>query len=200
LRGPRASALAAVGAAIAAAAIAAFVVGVRSTPPAYAVTQNSDGTVTITLRDLSGLDALNARLAALGVPVHALLADPSCTVTTPRLEWNALYPQIVPYNGPAPEFTIQPSVIPPGDTLLLAVAPAPNGFGPTARLMLIAGPVPSCIANVFKPVRVPATSAAALALKHFGARPIRLASKRARALALGRLQRVAPRRSTAPPR
>jgi hypothetical protein len=185
----RPSAFAAAGASIAAAAIATFVVvGVRNATPAYAVTQNSDGTVTITLRELSGVDALNARLAQLGVRVHALLADSSCTVTTQELEWNALYAQIVTANGPAPEVTIQPSAIPADDTLLLAVGPAPNGQGPTARLMLISGTAPSCIGDVLKPVRVPVPNAAALALRHLGAPRVRLTSDRPRALARSRAE------------
>jgi hypothetical protein len=186
LRRRRSSVVAAAGASIAAAAIAAFVVGVRSAAPAYAVTQNSDGTVTITLRDLSGVDALNTRLSQLGVPVHALLVDPNCTATTAELGWNALYPQIVPYNGPAPEVTIQPSAIPLGDTLLLAVGPAPNGSGSTARLILIDGATPNCVGDVFKPVRVPPVGPAAHALKHL--ETTRVTNERERSLARGDLR------------
>jgi hypothetical protein len=46
--------------------------------PAYAVTRNHDGTVTITVRTWSALSRVNGKLSALGIPVQAVPVAASC--------------------------------------------------------------------------------------------------------------------------
>jgi hypothetical protein len=68
-------ATAVVGAAIAAVlAISAA----TSAPPAFAVTNNPDGSVTITLNEITGVSGLNAKLASMGVAVRAVPVVSGC--------------------------------------------------------------------------------------------------------------------------
>ena len=59
----------------------AGVFALTSASPAFAVTKNPDGTVAITLSDLSDLPALNQELAQDGVPVTAVPISTSCSAT-----------------------------------------------------------------------------------------------------------------------
>jgi len=62
---------------IAAAALAAAIVlllGATSSPPAFAVNRNPDGTVTVKLIKLSGVDGANRKLAAIGVRAKIVTA------------------------------------------------------------------------------------------------------------------------------
>src|SRR5579871_1843265 len=53
---------------LAAMAIAtALLLGASTSPPAFAVTRNPDGTVTVNLRHPSGITGANKKLAAMGV-------------------------------------------------------------------------------------------------------------------------------------
>ncbi len=60
-----------------AATLALIFAGVSS-PPAFAVTTNPDGTTTITLNALSAVSALNAKLAATDVHVRVAAVVPGC--------------------------------------------------------------------------------------------------------------------------
>lgn len=62
--------------ALAAAAVLTLTTG--SSSPAYAVTQNPNGTVTLTLADLTGVDGANAELRGLGLPVRVLRVEDNC--------------------------------------------------------------------------------------------------------------------------
>jgi hypothetical protein len=48
-------------------------------PPAFAVTNNPDGSVTITLNEITGVSGLNAELAASGIAVRAVPVVSGCT-------------------------------------------------------------------------------------------------------------------------
>jgi hypothetical protein len=62
------------------AAVLAF--GAATTaPPAFAITDNQDGSVTITLNELTGVSALNAKLASMGIAVRAVPVVSGCTST-----------------------------------------------------------------------------------------------------------------------
>jgi hypothetical protein len=66
--------------AVAGAAAAAVVAlsAAMGAPPAFAVTNNSDGSVTITLTELTGVSGLNAKLASMGVAVRAVPVVSGC--------------------------------------------------------------------------------------------------------------------------
>lgn len=66
-------------AAVAAASAAVLAMSAATTaPPAFAVTNNPDGSVTITLNELTGVSALNAKLASMGVAVRAVPVVSGC--------------------------------------------------------------------------------------------------------------------------
>jgi hypothetical protein len=78
LRRPRVLAAASAGVAALFVTLALTFVGVSS-PPAFAVTTDADGTTTITLNALSAVGALNGKLAAAGVHVRVAPVVLGCT-------------------------------------------------------------------------------------------------------------------------
>ncbi len=131
---------------------------------AFAVTNNEDGTLTITLQEISGVGGLNEQLAALGVRARAYRMDPSCPSVPMDVSWDQLYPEIVPKNGPTaagetPSVTIAPHMIPNDKTLLLIA----RGFSPRVGadpilqvlIMLIRGCAPACVGPVMTTPKPP---------------------------------------------
>jgi hypothetical protein len=123
----------------------AGVLALTSASPAFAVTKNPNGTVAITLSDLSDLPALNQKLAQDGVPVTAVPISASCSATgaidNPSGE-----------SGPSTQagqeatnvVTIDPRQIPSGDIGVLGASQTASGqvtllFGDTTP------PAPSCL-------------------------------------------------------
>lgn len=132
----------------------------NTTSPAYAVSQNSDGTVTVKITELAGIDGANRQLAKLGVPVRARpekAYSPTCKLTparAPSLFTKILYPSRRPF-----AVRIDPSAIPPGTTLLISArlmrvsyphppvsSDTPKGSlqGAALRYVLARDPVPAC--------------------------------------------------------
>lgn len=124
----------------------AGVLALTSASPAFAVTKNADGTVAITLSDLSDLTALNRQLAQDGVPVTAVPISTSCSATrainnpsgedTPNVSAD--------HRQTTDVVTIDPSQIPTGDIGVLGASLTASGhmelvFGETTR------PAPSCL-------------------------------------------------------
>jgi len=128
---------------------------------AYAVTENSDGTLSIELSDILGVAGLNQRLAELGVRAKAYRMDPHCSASITELDWVRLYPEIVPQNGPSSGIMINPAAIPARTTLVLAAREGPpdatTAGSPSilVRLMLIAGGPPSCVGQVLSDPKLP---------------------------------------------
>lgn len=85
--------------------------------------QHSDGTLWIDVNDLSEVDGVQEKLVALGVRVAAVVPDPGCDTAVTAVPWTDAYPRIVPRNGPEPGIVVDPSQIPDGHALLLAVQP-----------------------------------------------------------------------------
>ena len=115
--------------------------------PAFAVTKNPDGTVAITLSDLSDLPALNHKLAQDGVPVTAVPISTSCSATGAINDPSG-------ESGPSTQsgqqetnfVTIDPSQIPSGEIGVLGASQTASGqvtlqFGDTAP------PAPSCLSS-----------------------------------------------------
>jgi hypothetical protein len=86
---------------------AALLFGASASPPAFAVTRNPDGTVTVNLRHASGVAGANKKLAAMGV--RAQIAVPAKTP-----------PQLVCPGGTAPTITFDPASIPNSQELVIA--------------------------------------------------------------------------------
>jgi len=108
---------------------AALLFSASTSPPAFAVTRNPDGTVTVNLMHSSGIAGANQRLTAMGVR-----AQIAAQTKTP--------PNLVCPGGSAPTVTFDPASIPARHVLMIApgqssasVAAAPkagsNGSGNT---------------------------------------------------------------------
>jgi len=124
----------------------AGVLALTSASPAFAVTKNSDGTVDVTLSDLSDLPALNQQLAKDGIPVTAVPLSTSCSATAainnPSGESS---PSISASGQKATDVVrIDPSQIPSGEVGVLGASQTASGqielmFGETTP------PAPSCL-------------------------------------------------------
>lgn len=134
------------GAGLAVAGLAAAVMiafGTFSASPAYAVTTNPDGTITITLRQFSALPALNRELARDDLPLKAVPATPNCPFNP-----NQGLPSQPRGSGLAPttSITIGTSELASQRTVgVIGVSPAAT---PGRLLMMAVGtraPGPSCI-------------------------------------------------------
>jgi hypothetical protein len=120
-----------------AAAVVLVVSATSGASPAYALTHNSDGSITISLSNLTtGISGLNARLQQMGINYTVIPVTPNCSFTTPVL-------------GVAPgslseTITIgTKNTLPAGADGFLAAEQLPNGY-----IALGAGsmraPLPTC--------------------------------------------------------
>jgi hypothetical protein len=124
-------------AAAVAVAAALLVFTATTSVPAYAVTAHSDGTVTVTLKDVQAMTALNAELTRDGIAARAIPLTADCPVHG--------FPNPMPAGTNPSTYTITlvPAEIPPGYTAVLAVGETASG-----QIALAQGafrsPVPVC--------------------------------------------------------
>jgi hypothetical protein len=116
---------------------AALVLGAASASPAFAVTRNHDGTVTVWVKRSSGIAGANAKLHQLGVRAMVLPQAPARCSDLPITQQGAPAPQGKNFIAPrgnviAPRgsftdahWTIDRK-IPPGQVLALTPAPGPS--------------------------------------------------------------------------
>lgn len=117
-----------------------FVLGSGATAPAFAVTRNDNGTVTVSIKRSSGIPGANTRLHQLGINARVLARLPvGCSSSTP----------IAGRRAPAPSggianarWTINPSQVPAGQTL--ALTPPPTGNSGTSGSNGSSGQVWTC--------------------------------------------------------
>ena len=146
----RRPALAAAAAMLAAALAAALLwLGGGRGEPAYAVSQHPDGTVTITIRRLVGVQGADAQLAQLGVPIRTVASEAACTIQLSRYTPDRVpakrYERIRRLVGPGgAAVKVRPEAIPPGDTLLLSASRRSNA-AVALRAQLYRGPAPPCL-------------------------------------------------------
>jgi hypothetical protein len=107
------------------------------------VTRNSNGTVTVTIKQIAGVSGANAELAALGVDARAVPIVQGCTATLQLLPERASSVILPPQGGQS--VTIEPSRIPPGDIVVLAVVQSTGGLQMPVG-MVRQGAVPTCLA------------------------------------------------------
>ena len=115
------------------------------------ITENSDGTLWINIKEMSDVEAVQTKLLDLGVPVAALIPDPTCGVIVREVMWSDAYPEIVRRNGPEPGIIIDPNRIPDGHTLLLnaGMMTGPDRDPETVVILyLIEGEPPDRVARV----------------------------------------------------
>jgi hypothetical protein len=135
-----------VGLAALASALAAVVIATTTgTAPssAYAVSQDANGTVHVSISDLMGVAGANAKLEGLGVPVRVVPVVPGCTAAGEIV----LPPP--PVKGPTAAhadagITVQPDQIPRGETLVLTARQ--EGAAMYLSYAFYRGAVPSCVA------------------------------------------------------
>ncbi len=132
------------GIAILAAVIAVVILAAPATQPAYAVTQNSDGTITVTIHDLAtAVPALNARLAAIGADTKIVPVQANCATGSPALGDTMM---VYPHTTATDTITIGTSSVQQGYTDVVAAEQLPNGE--VAMVVeSIKPPVPSCFAT-----------------------------------------------------
>jgi len=114
-----------------------------TTSAAYAVTENADGTISVSIDELTGVSGANAQLAKLGaparvVPVQAGCPQPEGGVATPP----SLSGVVAHIQGQG--IAIDPSAIPAGDVLVLAAKQVGTEVWLGDRLYR--GAAPPCIA------------------------------------------------------
>lgn len=110
--------------------------------PAYAVTENPDGTVTVSISDIKAIDPANAKLRELGVRAKAVPETSDCASLEGRemyagSDWSIR-------DEADGSVTLGPD-LPEGYTVLLSVSDAPGrgtGLGFTGP---VADPAPSCV-------------------------------------------------------
>jgi hypothetical protein len=120
--------------------------------PAYAVTQNPDGTVTVSIVRPAGVQPANDRLHVLGDPVAVVPAGvvvpmgPGCPSLASLPKPHAEPPGKVTVrgNGSGGRLTVDAHGIPAGDTMLITARTAPDG-GMQLAGTLISGPPPRCV-------------------------------------------------------
>jgi hypothetical protein len=126
--------LAAGGATLTAAAVAGALTFTASTsPPAYAVVVNPNGSVTLTINELIGVSGANAQLARLGVRARVARLERHCAARNHFIRVRSrprsalpVVPELLRHgHGPFGRLRmiIHPDLIPPGDTLLMTVRP-----------------------------------------------------------------------------
>jgi hypothetical protein len=105
-------------------AVVATLTATTSTPPAYAVTVNSDGSVALTLNEVIGVRGANEALARLGVRARVAQIAAGCTQAgeIDRSDGRQLY--VEPQKGVGRGFAginliIYANAIPQGDTVLI---------------------------------------------------------------------------------
>jgi len=139
--------LSAAGAAIAVAvAIAITVVG-GSSAAAYAVTQTPAGTVTVSIRDISGVAGANRQLHRLGVRAVAVPITPGCpNAASLRRDSKSVgaRAQRTESDDVAGSFIFDANAVPSGDTLVLAAQLLPSGVIRMTGL-LVKGVGPTCL-------------------------------------------------------
>jgi hypothetical protein len=118
---------------------------------AYAVVTNPDGTVTVTINELIGVEPADERLQELGVPVRIPPIEPGCRTSRAELKSARLSParsrEISEPTGGAGHYSlrIDPAAIPAGDTLVVTAHEVRPGVI-WLRSLVIEGPAPSCVA------------------------------------------------------
>ncbi len=134
----------------------ALLLGAASSSPAFAVTQNSDGTVSVKIQRLSGIAGANQKLASLGIRARAVAVGAGCdsnwTVNKQELQAGpvrkpdtAAQLHALVAARAAAAAKIDPGKIPVGHTIVIATWRAGQQVHLYAS-RAVAGPPPACLA------------------------------------------------------
>ncbi len=122
---------------------------------AYAVVQNPDGTVSVTIREIVGVDGASSKLTSLGVPVRVARTAKGCNpraegYVPARLRPSVSHRIAVLTGGPGhASIVVDPAAIPPGDTVLIGAQPFGSGPRRESKVGLsvsfFKGRAPDCV-------------------------------------------------------
>ncbi len=107
----------------------ALVLGVTTTSPAFAVTRNHDGTVTISIRRYSGIAGANARLHQLGIRATVTQQTPGGCQPTVSIPMGGRGAPGSAAKTARAHWRIDPSKVPAGHQLVLTPPPTPSPAG-----------------------------------------------------------------------
>ena len=134
--------------------VAVLLLSAASSPPAFAVNRNSDGTYTVSLQKLAAIHGANARLAALGIRARLVEVTQGCQVKAlPPAAVHAMALARSMAGKAAPQIAtarLDPRKIPPGQ---VQVIPAYKVAGTVHvdKAHLMQGQAPTCISTVVAP-------------------------------------------------
>ena len=116
--------------------------------PAYAVTRGSDGTIAVSLRDISGVKGANKELRKLGVPAVAVPMSRDCAAKVipddrARGQGSATASSEIGGSG---SVTFDAGSIPAGDTMVLAARASDQQISLAATV--VRGPAPACVPDL----------------------------------------------------
>jgi hypothetical protein len=131
----------------AAAVTGAFVLFGTGASPAYAVTRNADGTVSVSVAKASGIGAANAKLKAMGVRAVVVRVGDGC----PGLDSLIVHDDpggpvqttVRGHDGHIDSITVNASGIPADETMILAFQS--DGGATFGSSGFVTGPVPACV-------------------------------------------------------
>jgi hypothetical protein len=134
--------------------VAALVLSAASSPPAFAVSRNSDGTWTVSIQKLTGVHGANAKLAALGIRARLVVVTQGCTVKAlPPTAVQAMQLARTVASAPKQQVAVaklDPTKIPPGNWQVIP-AYRVNGTVHVEKGNLIQGHAPTCFSTVPAP-------------------------------------------------
>jgi hypothetical protein len=141
-------------------------------PAAFAVNQNADGSITVSIKDIAAIDPANKELERLGVPIRAVPTRPDCPIARgtgasaggggERSDGPTGNPAPLDKNLPEPELsidassdggiTIKRSMLTPGASVALGVYTNPDGAVSSMSFAKIeGGPMPTCLPSGIPP-------------------------------------------------
>jgi hypothetical protein len=138
-----------------ASAAAVVVFGAANSSPAFAVTPNPDGTVSVVIHRIDGIQGANRRLAQLGIRVRAVQVNAQCqatvapalkTVTIASLKRDRGAGWVGAVNGGV-NARIRPAQIARDRTLVIAAVPS-KGQVRLVRGRAVRGAIPGCLPPV----------------------------------------------------
>ncbi|NUT48177.1 MAG: hypothetical protein HOV94_12835, partial [Saccharothrix sp.] len=117
--------------------------------PAYAVSKDADGVVTVSITDLTGVTGANEELRRLGVRAVAVPMRDGCVdladlPVDPDSQGTGITSTVSTVDGvDSGSVTFEADSIPEGDTLLLAASQSPTSLSLAAAM--IKGDAPECV-------------------------------------------------------
>jgi hypothetical protein len=123
--------------------------------PAFAVTQNSNGTATIALHDTSGIAGANAKLHSLGDNVIIVPVQPGCAPISslPRPPGSGHVSGSGSANVQTGAITVNVTGLPAGDIVVVAASHTGNTY--QLATIVTTPPAPSCVAPLPAPPAQP---------------------------------------------